>query len=186
MHPAHVEAFVKAEAEELRARAASSGLPILDIELSGTNLYLQLELTRRAKLSAMQQSPLVVAAGGGVVALGPSMINVPDLSQPPATVIWFLHCNLDDFDTQPPSADLLNEERDPLPDDEWPTDVKGQGIVRGHVNIARPWFCRKGFREFHTHPEHENEPWDVVRGEGAPLHALVLGLVSDLNGRFIL
>ena len=47
----------------------------------------------------------------------------------------------------------------------------------------RKFFCRYGTREFHTHPQHADQPWDAFR----PLHRLeqiVIELMRDMRGRF--
>lgn len=130
-------------------------------------------------------SPVAVAANIGAP-MGAFVGNVPDLAHRPESIRRVLYCQLDDFDSQAPTAELLDENRMPLAAEEWPADPKGAGLVLGHPQWNRWWFCRKGFREFHSHPEHEDEPWDELRGAGVTLHGLVLGLVSDLTDRFIL
>lgn len=187
MHPAHVAEFVAAEVDELRRRASHTGLPITAIELEGdVLLYVGLELVRRSRLSTRSPDGSMPVGAGLITTDGFAFENVPDLSVRPERVSWWLLCDLADFDSQAPTAELLRSDRTPLPREEWPADVKNGGIVDGHLQWDRPWFCRAGFREYHTHPEHEDRPWDEIRGDGAPLHGLVLGLVTDLVDRFLL
>lgn len=47
-----------------------------------------------------------------------------------------------------------------------------------HPATGRPFICMRGFREFHTHPSHQNETWDSYRGqEGMNL----VGLLSQIS-----
>jgi hypothetical protein len=186
MHPEHVAAFVREEVEILRARAADSELPIADIALEhDAELFVTVEMVRRPSLPTRNPDG-TIPLGAGVLNAGVLYENVPDLSKPAEHLTRILYCDLTDFDSQPPTAELLAADRSPLPFIDWPSDLKNGGIVDGHKDWPRPWFCRPGFREYHTHPEHEDRPWDEIRGDGAPLHGLVLGLVADLTDRFVL
>ena len=187
MHPQHVAEFVARELGELRARAAGSGLPIAAIALEGDiGLYVTVDLLRRQRLSTRDAAGAVPVGAGVLLPGGLVLENVPDLSSLPEQAQRVLAFDLTDFDSQPPTAELLSEERRPLPAAEWPADSIGGGIVDGHRDFPRPWFCRPGLREYHSHPQHEDRPWDEIRGDGVSLHGIVLGLVDDLVNRFVL
>lgn len=187
VHPAHVAEFVAGEVEELRRRAAQTDLPVTAIELEGdVSLYVGLEVVRHGRLSTRNADGSMPVGAGLITTEGFAFENVLDLSARAEKVSWWLLCDLADFDSQAPTAELLRADRTPLPPQEWPADVKNGGIVDSHPQWHRPWFCRPGFREYHTHLEHEDRPWDEIRGDGTPLHGLVLGLVADLADRFVL
>jgi hypothetical protein len=185
MHPAHVASFVVGEVEELRARIDVSKLPVHAVELENeTSLYLTLDLLQRARHSTRDASGALPVGAGLLGPGGRTIENVPDLSVRPEPVRRILLFDLEDFDSQPPTAELLDADRTPLARQFWPRDLANGGIVDSHEQWPRPWFCRPGLREFHTHPEHEDVPWDQIRG--APLHGIVLGLVSDVAHRFVI
>lgn len=125
-------------------------------------------------------SPLMLPGGRRVAIVA----RVPVLGAPKVERPMLLALNLTDFDGQPPTAELLLPDRTPLPAGEWPGSLDGQGIVNGHRDYNRPWFCRRGLREYHTHPQHEDNPWDAHR-EGLPLHSLIEELLGELAGRFV-
>lgn len=94
-----------------------------------------------------------------------------------------LRLGLDDYDFLAPTAELLDGGGDPLPFAQWPTSIRGGGIVDNHPKYKRPFFCRRGLREFHEHPQHEDDPWAAWR-DGLPLHAIVVELLDDLVKRW--
>lgn len=96
-----------------------------------------------------------------------------------------LKFNLENFDYDPPTAELVDAQRNPLPANAWPKTLGRQGIVAEHPQFARPFFCRRGLREYHTHFQHEDDPWDLHR-EGLALHTIVIELLDDLRGRWTL
>lgn len=187
MHPQHVAEFVAREVAELRARASASKLPIRAIaHEADTGLYVTVDLIRRQSLSTRDAAGALPVGIGVHLPGGFVLENVPDLSSLPEPVQRVLAFELTDFDSQPPTAELLDSGREPLPAAEWPGDMKGGGIVDGHPDYPRPWFCRPGLREYHSHPQHEDRAWDELRGDGVSLHGLVLGLAGDLVNRFVL
>ena len=101
----------------------------------------------------------------------------------PSTVQRILRCELDDYDLRPPTAELLDADGRPLPADQWPREIGRQGIVRDHPDYKRPFFCRRGLREYHSHFQHEDDPWDRHR-EGLALHSVVVELLADLRLRW--
>ena len=60
----------------------------------------------------------------------------------------------------------------------------GQGIVHGHRDYGRPFFCRPGTHEFHSHTQHADEPWDLHRPTRT-LDQIAIDLLVDLQRRFI-
>lgn len=180
MHPHDVREFVETAVDELRAAALDSELPITAIDLDRLKLFVDFELTR------YQASPMpsigngIAVVGAGIYAAGATVLSVPDLSVRPSTVERVILLELDDWDSQPPTAELLGANRAPLPVEEWPHKLTRRGLVNGHPSYPRPFFCRPGLREFHTHPQHEDEPWDEIRGRGIRLSALVLGLIGEI------
>lgn len=96
-----------------------------------------------------------------------------------------LSMNLARYDFDPPTAELVRPDLTPLPVSEWPKTLGQRGIVDEHPDYSRPFFCRRGFREYHTHFQHEDDPWDKHR-EGLALHSLVIELLDDLRTRWML
>jgi hypothetical protein len=182
VHPDDCAELVAHSVEELRSRAARLGLPVEEIALEDSfRLYVRMRIKRRESLPAI--GPL-----GGPIALsdGKWVTQVPLLGRPTLEqqAIVFFDCF--GWDSQPPTAELLDETRAPLPPERWPRDLVGGGIVFGHPDFpGRPFFCRPLLREYHTHPEHADNPWDRYR-EGTALHGIVLGLLGALRERWIL
>ena len=74
-----------------------------------------------------------------------------------------LRLSCEDWDDQPPSILLLNEDGEPLKAlAQNPTGVFHNGP---HPKTGRPFICMAGSREFHTHPSHLNETWAQFRGK---------------------
>lgn len=182
MHPADVAEHVASSYVELVRRLEdrpelTSGPPQLEHDVK---LFIPFDLTARRVVDAGLPSDLVLPGGRPVGVVHRAVL----LGEPPTTRQLLLALDLTDYDSQPSTAELLLPDRSPLPADEWPKSVDVLGVVNGHRDYDRPWFCRPGLREYHTHPQHEDDPWDRHR-EGLPLHDVVLGLLTDLSRRFI-
>jgi hypothetical protein len=182
VHPAdvaeHVAASVEVLLEELQHYPDLGVVePVLEHE---TDLYIRFVKTERALVECAVNTGLLSARGGGTALL----YRVPDLGKPPTQRELILRMDLTDYDGQPPTAELLLPDRTTLPAAEWPKAVGNQGIVREHPDYGRPFFCRRGLREYHSHPQHADDPWDRHR-EGLSLAALVIELLGDLRGRWI-
>lgn len=182
MHPADVAEYVTESVEVLRDRLRqypelAAGDPILE---DATRLYIPFAKTDRKLVAEAVPSTLVLPNGQPTAAI----YQVPLLGAPPVTRNLVLHMDLTDYDGQPPTAELLRADRTPLPADEWPKSLVERGIVRDHKDYPRPFFCRRGLREYHSHPEHEDDPWDRHREE-LPLHALVIELLATLRDTWI-
>lgn len=193
MHPDDVRDFVAQCYGELRAMLGEHPeLGVKTTELDGTDICVLMGVGHAA---ATAVDPALAREIAGdkklIIAVGPGQYQevvfgapvVPDLSQIVEREL-LLRVRCDDFDGQPPLAELLRpSDRSPLPDDEWPKDGTGRGIVPNHPKYKRKFFCRPGFREFHEHVEHEDHPWDQIRAESTLAHRLLL-LIHDLKFRW--
>jgi hypothetical protein len=180
MHPEDVAEFVAESvgvlAEKLQQNPELGGPP----HLEGTKLYIPFLKMERTLIRHAVDTGLVGPGGGGV-----SVVHqVPLLGQPPTTRELILHLDLADYDGQPPTAELLLPDRSQLPAPEWPKSIHGQGIVASHKDYGRPFFCRRGLREYHSHPQHEDDPWDKYR-EHLALHQIVIELLDGLRNTWI-
>ncbi|TFV57743.1 hypothetical protein E4P41_13875 [Geodermatophilus sp. DF01-2] len=181
MHPADVAQHVADSVDVLRDRLRETpGLATADPVLEGaTDLYVAFDKLDRELVSQAVGTSLVLPGGQPI-----SMIYQVPLLGAPRLRSLLLHMQLDDFDGRPPTAELLLPDRTPLPPDQWPKSIGGQGIVPNHRDFGRPFFCRRGLREYHTHPEHEDDPWEAHR-EHLRLDALVLELLDGLRNKWI-
>ncbi len=182
MHPGDVLDYVVAEVAELERRIqAAPALGVTRVALEDDIvLYVHFRKQERPRIGATLQSG-IVGPGGQAVSIRYEAVDLSRTSE--RELILMLEC--DDFDGHPPTAQLLQADRAPLPAGQWPTDLSRQGVIHGHRDYARPFFCRRGLREFHSHPQHQDEPWDLFR-EALPLHTIVLELLSDLRSRWVL
>lgn len=182
MHPADVADYVAESVAVLRDRLGErpdlgAGSPQLEGDV---HLFIPFTLLSRQVVDAVMPSGLI-APGGADLAVANRVVL---LGAPPVERPLLLAFELDDYDAQPPTAELLLPDRSPLPPGQWPKSLNGQGVIHGHRDYDRPWFCRRGLREYHSHPQHEVDPWDLHR-EALPLHSIVEELLSDLSRRFI-
>lgn len=170
MHPDHVAALVADQVNELEAALGGLELPVQSVELRESTVLL-IRFTSRTTESITGLSGI------------PGVAEVPMLGTMTEEE-FVLQLNCDDFDSQPPEALLLDADGSPLPPERWPHDKKGMGIVQGHpLYPDRKFFCRPGTREFHTHPQHEDQPWDEIR-EGRSIDKIALGILQDLRDRW--
>lgn len=180
MHPDDVADYVQASVEELSRQLNRYPGLVKTLALEArTSLFITFEKTERPTIQAAVPSRILLPGGAGIA----MQYQVPDLAATPITRDLILHIGLDDYDGDPPTADLLLPDRSPLPSDQWPILGEG-GIVLDHPHFRRPFFCRRGLREYHTHPQHEDDPWDRHR-EGLPLYAVVLEVLDDLQHRWV-
>lgn len=183
MHPGDVAAYVAGQVAELQRRvqeAPELGVTCVALE-NDTDLYITFRKRERPRLEATLPADVLGPQGQEVT----KRFVVPDLGRASEReLILFLEC--DGLDGRPPTAQLLSADRSPLPAEQWPTDLGGgQGVIHGHRDYPRKFFCRPGLREFHTHSQHADEPWDRYR-EQLPLRTVVLGLLNDLQKRWTL
>lgn len=182
MHSDDVAELVAEEFSQFVERAEDvGGLDHERIKLvDRTKIYVPFEVTH-SESELVAVGPALLLPGGGA---RQESRHIPILGRS-VTRDLVLHLDCRDFDGQPPTAELLRPDRDPLPPEQWPKDPTARGIVTGHPNYARPFFCRPELREYHEHPQHEDDPWDKHR-EGMSLCSLILGLLHDLRHRWML
>ena len=181
MHPDDVAELLAAEVSRLRQRVDDAPqLRVREVALHGYELDVAFEKQERPRVQARVQSQLQLPQGQGVG----FVYEVPDLGRTETREL-VLHLDCSDFDGQPPTAELRLPDGAPLPPDQWPTDLSRQGVVHGHPDYPRPFFCRRGLREYHTHPQHEDDAWDRHR-EAMSLTQIVLELLGDLQTRWTL
>ncbi|NNM47031.1 putative metal-binding protein [Knoellia koreensis] len=185
MHPVDVAEHVAHGVAELRRYLREyPTLAVGEPELqTATDLLVRFEKVDRTLVR--QAVPSTLLRGGP----GPEQVafihEVPLVEAEPRTRQLVLHLNFDDYDGQPPSAELRHPDLTPLAPNEWPKALNGpRGIIRNHPDYQRPFFCRRGLREYHSHPQHQDDPWDKHREE-LRLDALVLELLVDLKTRWI-
>lgn len=180
MHPDHVARHVAASVADMRMQIeARPELAVIRIDLAEpVDLFVHFDkkVWRTAPHRERHVDPYTKQ-----VAIRESRFL--DLT-PPTTVERVLLFNLDGYDAQPPTAELLDENREPLPAHAWPREFGPQGIVRDHPDYHRPFFCRRGLREYHSHFQHEDDPWDCHR-EGLALSTVVIELLHDLRSRWV-
>lgn len=184
MHPLDVADLLRQEVERLGDQIAQEAAlraeaPVLALEPSPT-ITVAFAKVERARLQ--ETVPLgMLGPGGGALARQVQGIDLSSKTE--RRLILQLGC--EDYDGQPPTAQLLSSDGTPLPAEQWPKDLIRQGIIDGHRDYNRPFFCRPGLREYHTHPQHEDDPWDRHR-EALRLHAITLNLLHDLQARWML
>jgi hypothetical protein len=184
MHPADVADYVGDAVATLIAHLADApdlraGVPQLENDV---HCYIPITVSERATVEHAVPSNLVLPGGIGIQ----TVFRVPDLaasSKRDRELV--LHLDLTGYDADPPTAELLLPDRAPLPPEQWPKSTDGQGIVASHPDYPRPFFCRRGLREYHSHPQHEDDPWDRHREE-LPLYAVVREVLHDLQTRLVL
>lgn len=182
MHPADVAEHVLGEVAELQRSLEDMpelGVNKLDLEHE-VELYIGFRKVDRPRLQA--------AVVPGLLGPGGKPLQIPhqaiDLSQKREREL-ILHMNCENLDGDPPTAELLLPNRMPLPRDDWPQDLTRAGLAHGHPEYDRPFFCRRGLREYHSHPGHQEDPWDIYR-EAVSLHVIALELLDDLHKRWTL
>ncbi len=183
MHPDDVAEYVAGQVAWLAERIDERpSLGVTEVSLEeNVQVYIALTKRERARASAMAPAHMV---GPGQQPIGLKFTGV-DLGAAVTLRRLLLHCDCSDFDGSPPTAELRLPDRTPLPAAEWPQELGGQGIVADHPIFRRPFFCRPGLREFHTHPQHEDHPWDRYR-ESMSLSRIIVPLLDDLQHRWLL
>ena len=181
MHPVDVKEYLRESVDELKARLETlPDLHVVQVDLEDFDLYVATEVRRWGSIQVTETSRLLI--GGAPLQ---RHLNIPDLGRMSSEQGFLLHLDCTNFDGDPPAAQLLSPDRSPLPAAKWPHDPTGRGIVHGDPYWGRPFFCRPGLREYHRHPQHEDDAWDRHR-EGASLAGIAIGLLSDLTSRWIL
>lgn len=183
MHPDDVAEYVAGQVEILKEQtSARTDLHVRAIDLENrVHLYVAFDKLERRSVTGVAEAS-VLAPGGSPV--GISFTGI-DLSRPTTRRPLVAHFDCTDFDGDPPTLELLTADRTLLAFDQWPKDLAGGGIVANHPIFKRPFICRRGLREFHTHPEHEDQPWDRFR-ESLTLPQVALELLEDLQRKWTL
>lgn len=181
MHPALAAAFMADSVAELQERLGTTDLPVVsvDLDLGVPELRVVFNHDERETVVADALTGLFNAGGQPYA----QKQRVPLLGGARRTRRLQVRMNLQRFDLQAPTAELLDEHSNPLAANAWPQSWLGRGIVEQHPAYGRPFFCRPGLREYHEHQQHEDEPWAKWR-EVLPLHMIVTGLLGDMRERF--
>ena len=163
MHQQYVEALVAEEEAVLQEAVREKKL--LRVERRGTLLVAEV--------------PRVMYAAG---AYGSTLVPLLGHRQE-SSIVLALGC--DNYDTDPPSLTYMAnwETTQELPFKDWPKG--GIGVVQQHPVTGKPFLCRPGVREFHTHFQHGDEPWDKYRGHIRP-RDLLLSIAKDLHSKQVL
>lgn len=181
MHPHDVAAEAGRAVEELKSQVAGrSDLHVTSVDLDD-NLFLKIGFEHLVYQTELAPAgPQLFLPNGQ---LGQRLSAVPMLGTASAARPLVLGLELDGWGSQPPTANLFLADGTPLSRNEWPKSFDGQGIVDSHRIFDRPFFCRPGTREYHTHHQHADEPWDRYR-ETLALHQIVIQILEDLDTRF--
>lgn len=182
MHPDDAAERVAEEVELLRARlAAAPELRAHDVQLLD-RVELRVPFTKvgysRVHVVGIPVRMVCWECGPGVTFVKPVPVKTGRFERE-----LVLRSFCDDYDGQPITAELLLPNGDALPDREWPHTLGREAIIRGHEDYDRPFFCRRGLREYHSHPQHEDNPWDRHR-EAIRIHNIVPELLHDLQTRW--
>jgi hypothetical protein len=84
-----------------------------------------------------------------------------------------LHC--EDWDEQPPSVEILNEDGTPVT--EAPPNQGGVFNPGVHETTGRFFVCMRGAREYHIHSSHTTDHWANYRGQSG---MGIVGIVFQL------
>lgn len=182
MHPGVVRSFVDASVVEMRDRLEGRlDLGVVDVvlDIDAPEVFVAFDHHEHETEVVATASPLLLPGGKQLT----RNHRVPILGRPSRQRRLTLHMGLEGFDLVPPTANLRGDTGEPLPADQWPTSFSGAGIVNDHPTFHRPFFCRRGLREYHSHPQHEDDPWARWR-DVLPLYAIVIELLGDLRVRW--
>lgn len=183
MHPTETRPYVVKVVEDLRQRLVDrADLRVVDVDLdlgAAPGAYIAFDHESYTTTEVVERSRLLLSGGQEIR----RHVRVPLLGRGHRVRRLVLHLGLDSYDLLPPTANLLTDQREPLRPEEWPKSFDGRGIVNDHPQYGRPFFCRRGVREYHEHPQHEDDPWVRYRN-GLPLHAIVIELLRDLRARW--
>ena len=150
--------------------------------------YLSLEADYRARGWFLVKAEWPLA----IVILGSSKTSPPTI----VTAVQFDYTN---YDAEPPSVSLvdpfsgrlllskeiptrlprmiLGEEMD-LPDGNKLQERALQDLMQAHSPDALPFLCIAGVKEYHDHPGHSGDPWELHRSAGEGRMVRLLEVVS--------
>jgi Predicted metal binding domain len=182
VHPEDVAELLESELGRLRdAVQDAPGLRVASIELEdGPRVVIAFSKLERPRLDVLLPTDLLGPLGNP---FGQQFQGVDLATKVERQLLLVVGC--ENLDGDPPTAELWLPDRTPLPAEEWPAALMREGVINGHPDYDRPFFCRQGLREYHSHPQHEDEPWDKHR-ESLPMHTVVLGLLDDLQGKWLI
>jgi hypothetical protein len=175
VHPDDVAALVADEFGNLQQQIAARADPSVGAIRRAGSTLITVEVSARAYESEMVPTGLVLPGGAQTAR------RIPILGRQRRDLVLVIDCA--NWDGTPPEFDLRHRNGDPLA--EWPKGTTNGGIARGHPFYGRPFFCRPGTREYHSHPVHADDPWDKYR-EGTTLAGIVMGLLDDLANRWMM
>ena len=93
-----------------------------------------------------------------------------------------LRVHADDYNYLPPRGWWVDENGDPLQANRVPS---GNGFQPppNPCKEDRGWLCFPGWREYHDHQSHQDNPWGPLRGKKEyGISATIMQLWHDLNG----
>lgn len=115
----------------------------------------------------------------------------------PPTVVLGVRFDYSNYDAEPPSVRLIDPFSDRLlPNKELPVRLlrmlpgpevsmpngdmarQAQDLLQAHSPEEPPFLCIPGVKEYHDHPGHSGDPWEIHKsvGEGRLVH--LLGVIS--------
>jgi hypothetical protein len=166
MHEQYVEALVAEEEAALQEAVREKKL---------------LRVERRGTLLVAEVLRVMYSACAFGSSANRTIVPLLDRRQE-SSIVVALRC--DNYDTDPPSLAFMTnwEATQELPFEAWP---KGAGVVQQHPVTEKPFLCRPAVREFHSHFQHGDEPWDKYRGHIRP-RDLLLSIAKDLRSKQVL
>ena len=93
-----------------------------------------------------------------------------------------LHVHADEYNYLPPRGWWVDENDDPLPANRAPSGSGFQAQINPYKE-DRGWLCFPGWREYHDHLSHQDNPWGPLRDKGDyRISARIMQISHDLNG----
>jgi hypothetical protein len=144
---------------------------LVDPAVSARKLARELELwdenaelyRNRGWLMLARKEQSVEVGFVGRVSLGPRSIPI---------IAACVRFDFENYDLWPPSVEFI----DPATGEFAPPPVAAVAVtdegarnilVEGHPTTRRPFFCIRGTREYHTHPQHTGDDWLLSRAQKA-------------------
>lgn len=210
MHPDDVAQVVEEEVEELRARLAAAP----ELRTGPVELIDRFELRVPLIKHDHNQAHVLEFLGGapackqcGLRQRQRVLFNLGPLLERRL----ILRCDCSGYDARAITAELLDHDGSRLPGRLWPKEVGvggldalelpggndalprarrvhvlgPQAIIQDHADYDRPFFCRRGLREYHSFPQHEDNPWDRHR-ESVRIFDIVPELLADLQTKWVI
>ena len=146
---------------------------VVDPEVTRRKFEGELERWREQEEVYRRRGWLMLAEGDLTVDIG-FLGRLPVGGQPIPALSACVRIDFTNFDLWPPSVEFIDPftgEYAPPPvqaligTDEGPRDL----VVHSHPETGRPFFCVRGIREYHEHPQHSGDSWLLYRqsGEGS-------------------